>query len=194
MNLSSFATQALITPLHIAALKGYFSVVECLIKSGADVNLVEMIVSLLIFIEHDYYFIVQTQSTPLHTAVFNGHTSIIELLLKSGADINAVTSDHYVIITVMSHQIISFCNYTQDKMTPIHIAAKNGNDLVMNLLIRSGADIYATKLVLHCVLLYMQCYSVYNSGRCKFTTHCCSKWTYKHHKNFDYTWSSCEYC
>lgn len=58
--------------LHISAEKGYISVAEELLKSGAQVNAVA----------------VSSQDTPLILACQNGHAHIVKLLLNNGADVN----------------------------------------------------------------------------------------------------------
>jgi len=60
------------TPLHIAAGRGYKSVVELLIESKADINAKN-----------------GQGQTPLHIAAAFGHDSVVELLLARGADIGA---------------------------------------------------------------------------------------------------------
>jgi len=62
-----------VTPLHLAACKGYRDIVQLFFKSGADVNRQEY--------EGGY--------TPLHYAACNGNLAVIQLLLDYGADVNA---------------------------------------------------------------------------------------------------------
>lgn len=56
------------SPLHIAAWQGNASMVELLIRHGADVNAVD-----------------REQRTPLQSAAWQGHESVVWLLLKHGA-------------------------------------------------------------------------------------------------------------
>jgi ankyrin repeat protein len=63
------------TALQQAAEFGYASVVELLIRRGADVNLA-----------------FKDGRTPLYWAVKNGHKEIIETLIRSGANVNAESS------------------------------------------------------------------------------------------------------
>ena len=60
------------TPLHLAVDRGHKSIVELLIKHGADINRSN-----------------NKWNKPLHTAVWFGHEEIIKLLINYGADINA---------------------------------------------------------------------------------------------------------
>lgn len=61
------------TPLHIAAIWGFYDIAKLLIDKGADVNAVD-----------DGH-----RAMPLHFAAFNGRVKIAALLLKHGARINA---------------------------------------------------------------------------------------------------------
>lgn len=56
------------TPLHIAAWQGHASMVELLLRYGADVNAVD-----------------REQRTPLQSCAWQGHESVVWLLLKAGA-------------------------------------------------------------------------------------------------------------
>lgn len=57
------------TPLHIAAEKGYYPVVELLIRDKVDINAQN-----------------KFGETPLHLSVMLGHDDITELLLQANAD------------------------------------------------------------------------------------------------------------
>ncbi|XP_076684312.1 uncharacterized protein LOC143377171 [Andrena cerasifolii] len=61
--------------LHIAAARGYLTIVEQLLKYGADVNLLDNSIS-------------GNGCTPLHAAVRNKEEEIAKLLLSYGADVN----------------------------------------------------------------------------------------------------------
>ncbi|XP_065584372.1 caskin-1-like, partial [Artemia franciscana] len=60
-----------IFPLHVAAWTGNTQTVECLLKSGPDIN-----------IRNNY------GETPLYLAALKGHTETVECLIQSGADLN----------------------------------------------------------------------------------------------------------
>ena len=62
------------SPLHIAAMYGYRSTAELLIKYGANVNAGDC-----------------SGSTPLHIASCHGFLSLVNLLVKNGADIDAAS-------------------------------------------------------------------------------------------------------
>lgn len=60
-----------LTPLCIAATKGFVRIAETLLKAGADIDLQK--------VENDW--------TPLFFAAVNGHTAVVKLLVKYGASI-----------------------------------------------------------------------------------------------------------
>lgn len=62
------------SPLHIAAMYGYYSTAELLIKYGANVNAVDC-----------------SGSTPLHIASCHGFPSLVTLLVENGAAIDAAS-------------------------------------------------------------------------------------------------------
>jgi ankyrin repeat protein len=68
-----------VTPVYMASQNGHTSVVDVLLRHGADPNLAN----------HDGF-------TPLCIASQNGHTSVVDVLLRHGADPNiAVTVEPY---------------------------------------------------------------------------------------------------
>jgi len=61
-------------PLHVAAWRGHVHVVQALLDSGADVNVVDTVYSM---------------ATPLHEAVRGGYRECVKALLDAGADVLA---------------------------------------------------------------------------------------------------------
>ncbi|EDO07434.1 Ankyrin repeats (3 copies) family protein [Babesia bovis T2Bo] len=68
-ELVNVRTPSGITPLHVAADRGHIDVVMCLLKYGADMNVVD-----------------DNGDTPLLTAAAAGNRDIVDLLLRGGAD------------------------------------------------------------------------------------------------------------
>ena len=62
------------SPLHIAAIYGYYSIAELLLRNKADVNAGDC-----------------NGSTPIHVASCHGMTALVFLLAKSGSDVNATS-------------------------------------------------------------------------------------------------------
>jgi cytohesin len=61
-----------LTPLHLAAVKGYRTVAELLLSHGAEVNAKN-----------------KDGFTPLHVAAFEGHKDVVKMLLANKAEVNA---------------------------------------------------------------------------------------------------------
>ncbi|GEM_PF-1567768 len=72
------------TPLHAAALKGNNTLVELLLKRGADVNATCTSTS------KNYIY---KKGTALHIAAREGYTDVVKTLLLHGADMNARVND-----------------------------------------------------------------------------------------------------
>jgi ankyrin repeat protein len=69
------------TMLHVAAFRGHHEAAELLIKSGADVNAVDI----------DSESKPSFRETPLHIAARHGTWRVAKILLQNGADANART-------------------------------------------------------------------------------------------------------
>jgi len=80
------------SPIHYSALNGHFSVVDYLVKQGADIN------------AKGY-----SEMTPLHFSVENGYLDAVEYLLNHGAHINAKDScgsfQFFYILLFICHQL-----------------------------------------------------------------------------------------
>ena len=126
------------TGLHHACYKGYFSISDYLIKSGARLNSRNKYGSLPIHYAciHGHLDTVKLLSkrsdiistnnyghTPLHLASLNGHTLVAEHLIQCRAEINSKDEDGYM---------------------PIHYACQNMHLDTVKLLIREGSDFTST--------------------------------------------------
>ena len=106
----------------------------------------------------------QKKRTALHIAAKQGHNDMVQFLLKKKANINAcdkVTSQSSLLLAYFSTACVcsvfqllleSCCTLTfllltlfnpplKHEMTPLHYAASEGNDQVVNLLLSSGCDV-----------------------------------------------------
>ena len=85
-------------PLHIAVKHGHVSVIENLIKLGADVNACSTVSYSIAFHAYvrayvhvciqKFLHIVQDNWTPLLSAAKNGRTKVAETLIRLGADVH----------------------------------------------------------------------------------------------------------
>lgn len=130
------------TPLYIAALKGFTSIAEMLLKHQADPNLENgcdnvtplyiatvkgytEIVSLLLKFKAKPNFCDKFNRTPLYIAAEEGHYDIVKVLLENNGDPN--TSSNWF-------------DSSRDKKTPIQIASEKGNENIVTLLLKYKAD------------------------------------------------------
>ena len=82
-----------VTPLFIAAQKGYEQIVQILLEKGkANVDLANKVIFVVCFfffffsLSHfsNFFFNVKNGVTPLFIAAFKGHEQIVEILLEKG--------------------------------------------------------------------------------------------------------------
>ena len=104
------------TALMRAAYKGKDKCVNTLLKAGADVN--------------KYSNSQKFSDTALFFAVWKRHYVSAELLLKAGADVNGKVSH----------------GKNVKECTPLHQAAKNGDEKCLDLLLKAGANVHVTTL------------------------------------------------
>lgn len=117
------------TPLHEAAAGGHTEVAEELLAHGADVNAAG------------------GRATPLEMAACNGHRRVAELLISRGAKLDLFTSAGLGRVDRVRASIDQDKNCAhathRDGGTPLHWAVRAGQKDVVELLLRSGADVNA---------------------------------------------------
>ncbi len=116
------------TPLHLATESSDTEIVRLLISSGALLN------------EKDEY-----GNTPLHLAAQHGTVEIIKLLLLRGADIHIKNNWGYTAQdgafnrkTELAHAV-----KREFRRTPLHLAAKIGDETAVKMFLETGADVNA---------------------------------------------------
>ena len=126
------------TPLHWASLFGLPTVVESLLKHGADVDSQ-----------------IRNGSTPLHWAANRDADSIATILLHNGANLEAVTSKgqtplHWAAIhngskvaALLLKAKADINAKAKDGSTPLHWAVREESFDSMSVLILAGADVFA---------------------------------------------------
>jgi ankyrin repeat protein len=109
------------TPLLIAADKGWGPIVDLLLKAGAQKN---------IRIENKE----PKPDTPLHLAVENGHVDVAKLLIDAGADLEANSPQALIGDDPCKPQ-----KFRGNPCTPLVLAVAYGHREVARLLIKAGA-------------------------------------------------------
>ena len=89
-----------VTPLFIAAQKGNGQIVHILLEKGANVDLANEVLLLIVsfsflfffffqfFIFLFFFFNVKNGATPLYIAAFKGDEQIVQILLEKGANVD----------------------------------------------------------------------------------------------------------
>ena len=124
------------TVLHFAARKGSKAICELLLKRGANINAKDSL----------------RGDVPLHEASRNGSAAVCKLLVAHGADVTAVNNNGCtpLMSAVINCQSPTVCHplITSDSVNvaihdgdqALHIAARTGHTLMVQLLMEHGAD------------------------------------------------------
>ena len=148
------------TPLHAAVRGGQQETAELLIDSGASVDARNSDGETALLVAADLgsdalgrALVVEGAvsdaadnrgRTPLHMAAIRGHDAMAELLLEHGADVNAssMKAEMGERLSLPSYQGFPLpeVSATQEGWTPLHLAACEGHDAMVHLLLEHGAD------------------------------------------------------
>jgi ankyrin repeat protein len=118
------------TPLHLAAYSGYVEIAKNLLSHKAIINATTL-----------------TKATPLYLAVQQGQLRVILLLLENGASVNIPKNDGttplYLAAKIGKRDLVApiikhATNSDENRWTPLHRAAAEGNLLLVELLITNG--------------------------------------------------------
>ncbi|XP_056001178.1 uncharacterized protein LOC125656335 [Ostrea edulis] len=124
------------TPLTTACEEGHVSIVDELVKAGADVNLRDI-----------------WENTPLIAACKRGHVSIVDELVKAGADVNlqgkggntpltaACERGHVSIVDELVKAGTDVNLQGKGGNTPLTAACERGHVSIVKELVKAGADV-----------------------------------------------------
>lgn len=159
------------TPLFVAILNKNPGMMNILIHGGANVNQVAKNGATPLFVAAEKGFVegvtlllavpgieldraLSDGTTPLHIASQKGHVSVVELLIKARAQANKTkkTGATPLYEAVEHNQLevvrrlcliegIAVNKATIDGWAPIHIAAANGQETIIQLLLNAGSDV-----------------------------------------------------
>ena len=136
IQVNDFNTEGL-TPLHLAARHGHCRIANDLLKSAADVDVVDQIL----------------EWTPLMYGASTGATQLCQILLSCGANVAMVSSEHETPLLIAAnagnHQVAHLLlDYGADvngldteSKTPLLLAAAAGDAQLVRLLLQYGADV-----------------------------------------------------
>ncbi|KAL5457262.1 hypothetical protein EMCRGX_G034509 [Ephydatia muelleri] len=170
-KLCSTADAAQNTPLHIAAREGKLDVVSILLRVGVQVDARNEVNKTPIhlaaenghaavvarLIEHDPDTAKdedEDSNTPLHCACSHGHLSVAKVLLEANARLDARNASLWTpvdcasaggwaaIVELLADAQADVCTTDKpNKVTPLHLACREGNVQVVEVLMQNGASV-----------------------------------------------------
>ena len=162
------------TLIHMAAVKGFNKVIKILLKYGVDINCKteDGRTPLLLAVDYNHFELVDEMIgkfkadpnlpsddgvTPICHAATKGYSEIIKILLKYGVDINcrmiggstplllAVYNNHCDLVDEMIGKLEADPNLpNNDGSTPMFIAASEGFNEIIKILLKHGAHVNMT--------------------------------------------------
>lgn len=138
------------SPLHLAARAGHARVIEMLLEAKADVHTASCNESALLHLAAGRGEGGTTKMllaanadklTALHEAARAGHEKAVELLLAANADLGATNMCQLPSGSLDSWARMKFLHETP--ATPLHLAARQGHERVMEILLEAKADVCA---------------------------------------------------
>ncbi|VDI57635.1 Hypothetical predicted protein [Mytilus galloprovincialis] len=123
------------TPLHVAASKGWTDIVKLLLDTGSDYDKCDIL----------------GWSSTLH-ACRHGHTEIVRMLLETGADYNKCSNDGWSpvmmaceygqteIVRMLLEKGADYNKCTHNGWSPVMMACSYGHIEIVKILLETGAD------------------------------------------------------
>ena len=147
------------TALMWVARTGHVKCLEILIKSGADVNAISHYGEVAqLEMNYEFTWNIEDGSTALIKATKGGHDECVNKLIEAGADVNIADKRGFrALIFAVKHCTfttierlvavgadVNVHDHTALDWIPIHWAATKGREDVLDLLIKTGADVNST--------------------------------------------------
>ena len=147
------------TALMWAARTGHTKCLEILIESGADVNAMSHYGEAAQWdMSVDFTWNIEDGSTALIKAAKGGHDDCVDKLIEAGADVNKADKRGFTPLIFAARNCafktikrlvamgadVNVHDHTQLYWIPLHCASGRGRDDVVDLLIKSGADVNST--------------------------------------------------
>ncbi|KAH0620404.1 hypothetical protein JD844_020813 [Phrynosoma platyrhinos] len=147
------------TALHEAVARNDLDIIELLIKGGVKIDATNCYGITSLFVAAESGADINTQASDKASALFeaakNGHEKIVEFLLSQGADANKANKNGllpihmaskkgYYEIVKMLLPVTSRTRIKRSGISPLHLAAENNRDDVLEELVEAGFDVNAT--------------------------------------------------
>lgn len=137
-DVNAMSRKSGMTPLHLAAAKGLYGVVQILLENKAEVDVQN-----------------SKGDIPLHLAVINDHFDVVQIFLERGVNIDVKTCDNFTslhiaaekgyekVVELLLQRKASISIKSDHGATSLHLAAKYGHISITQLLLNNEDDIDA---------------------------------------------------